>query len=90
MQPNRGGRRMGCSDGARQGDFGRRHIGLVGCQSPPLDEALGDRMGRSSPPREIRLSATADRGVACRRLKKMVPSYTGEILRRPTVGKSLL
>jgi len=44
-------------------------------------------MDESLPSQEIRLPATAHSGVACLRLEKMVLSHTGEILRRPTVGK---
>lgn len=43
---------------------------------------------RVLPPRETRLRAADHGGDACRRLEKKVRSHTGEILRRPTVGKS--
>ncbi len=81
---------MGCVDGARQEDSGRRHLGLMVCQPPPPREALGYRMRDISRRSVIRLSATDQDGATCPRLGKMVLSYTGEILRRPTVGKSLL
>jgi hypothetical protein len=61
----------------------------VVCQSPPLDEALivdPDTI----PPLDIRLSVVDHGGVTCRRLETMALRQTGEILRRPTVGKPCL
>jgi len=77
---------MSCLEGARQVDFGRRHIGLCGVPSTAPDMKHW-RMDESFSPQAIRLSAVAHRGDACRRLEKMALSHTGEILRRPTVGK---
>ena len=61
----------------------------VVCELPPLYEALVVDLMAILPP-EIRLSAVDHEGAACGHLEKMVPGYTGEILRRPTVGKPLL
>jgi len=61
----------------------------VVCQSPPLDEALETRH-TVFPSQDTRLLAGDHGGGTRRRLEKKVLSYTGEILRRPMVGKSLL
>jgi hypothetical protein len=58
-------------------------------QSPPLDEVL--RINLMIFPRmSIRVPSAGHWGDACRRLKKMALSQTGEILLRPTVGKPSL
>ena len=62
---------------------------FVGRQPPALGEALGTVLMVLAM-WDIRLPASNHGGDACGRLKKMVLSYTGEALPRPTVGKSNL
>ncbi len=59
------------------------------CQSPPLEEAR-ETHRTVFPPLDIRLPAEDHGGGTRCRLEKTALSHTGEILRRPTVGKSLL
>ena len=61
----------------------------VVCELPPLDEALVANL-MVIPPSAIRLPEEDHEGAACGHLETKVPGYTGEILRRPTVGKPCL
>ena len=62
----------------------------MGCQSPPFDEALG--IEPDDPPYRgvYGYPRRPTEGAARRRLEKTALSYTGEVLRRPAVGKSPL